>query len=131
MKSKNELIRVYKKILKGNFVGWVIFSHGTCVVVPHIDKAIRDDAISILQKYGKVIPGTPLGDFNITSLKDSLGWVVTGGSPDILNFIAIDETKEKSDDVKIGLLARKRKELDAKELKVIHVEQITPLPINS
>ncbi len=124
MKSKSELVGIYKKLLKGDFAGWVLFNYSTCVIIPHVNKTIQEDATTILRKYGRIIPGTPLGDFNVTPLKDNLGWVVTGNHPDILNFVAADDVKEKSDDEKIDLLGRERKELDAKELKIIHVEQI-------
>lgn len=123
MKSKSELVETYRKLLKGDLQGWALFSHGTCVVIPHADKAIQDDAITILKKYGQIIAGTPLGDFNVLPLKDNLGWVVTGDHPDILNFIAGDEIEEKPDDVKIGLLGRERKESDSKELKIVHIEK--------
>lgn len=126
MKSKSELVTIYKKILKGDFQGWVLFGHGTCVIIPRINKTIEDDAIEVLGRYGKIIPGTPLGDFNVTPLKDNLGWVVTGDHLDILNFVGFDEIEEKSDDMKIGLLGREKKELDSKELKIIHAEEITP-----
>lgn len=123
MKSKSELIDIYRKILKGDFQGWALFNHGTCVVVPKIIKTLKDDAIAILEKHGRIIPGTPLGDFNVTPLKDNLGWIITGDHPDILNFVATDEIQEKSDDLKIGLLGRERRDLDSKELEIIHVEQ--------
>lgn len=125
MKSKDELVGIYKKLLKGDFQGWALFDHGTCVIVPRVNKSVQEDAITLLRKYGRIIAGTPLGDFNVTPLKDNLGWVVTGDHPDILNFIATDDMRERSDDVKVGLLGRERKELDAKELKIIHVEQKT------
>lgn len=124
MKSKSELIEIYKKLLKGDFQGWVLFSHGTCVVIPHINKTIENDAIEVLQKYGKIIPGTPSGDFNVVPLKDNLGWVITGDHPDILNHVSSDEAREDRSDPGIGLIGRNKRGLDAKELKIIHTEEI-------
>ena len=124
MKSKSQLVDVYKKMLTGNFQGWVLFEHGTCVVIPKASQSLRDDAIAVLGKHGQVIPGTPLGDFGLVELKDHLGWVVTGNHPDILNFVSPDEVQGKAEDAKIGLFGRSKRELDAKERVVIHIEEI-------
>lgn len=123
MKIKSELIELYKKLLTGNFQGWVLFNHGTCVVIPHVDKNISDDAIALLRKHGPVIPGTPTGDFGLVELKNHLGWVVTGDHPDILNYVSADEVHEDRSDLAIGLIGRNKRELDEKELVVVYVEE--------
>ena len=110
-------------MLTGDFAGWVLFKHGTCVVIPHTDKNISDDAITLLRKHGPVIAGTPTGDFGLVELKDHLGWVVTGDHPDILNYVSEDEVHEDRSDPTIGLIGRNKRELDGKELMVIHVEK--------
>jgi hypothetical protein len=48
--------------------------------------------------------------------------VITSHHPDILNYVSPDEVAEQSNDLVIGLLGRSKRDLDAAELMVIHVE---------
>ena len=43
-----------------------IFKNGTCVLVDQSTKDIKSQATQILKEHGKVIPGTPSGDFVVT-----------------------------------------------------------------
>ena len=123
MKSKSELVDIYKKIVTGDYAGWVLFARGTCVVISQIRKSIVDDAVTLLKTNGPVVSGTPSGDFGLVELKDHLGWVVTGDHPDILNYVAPDEAQKDRSDRAIGLIGRNKRDMDGKELIAVHVEE--------
>ena len=78
--------------------------------------------MELMKTYGPVHAGTPAGDFSIITLDEEPGWVVTSHHPDILTYVSPDEVDEQSNDLVIGLLGRSKRDLDAAELMVIHVE---------
>jgi hypothetical protein len=47
---------------------------------------------------------------------------VTGHHPDILTYVSPDEVAEQNNDLVIGLLGRSKRDQDAAELMIIHVE---------
>lgn len=118
--SFNQLVDIYKKIINPKFKDWVIFEHGTCVIIYKSQGDLENEAKGILQKYGLVIPGTPSGDFTVTKI-DS-GWIVTGDQPGVLNYVSEDEGKGK-EDWEIGLIGRNKKETDSKHLLVIYINR--------
>ncbi|KAL2802747.1 hypothetical protein BJX63DRAFT_99248, partial [Aspergillus granulosus] len=108
----------------GNTKSWVLFEHGTCVILmtpTAEDLAIQ--AIDILKEWGPVHVGTPAGDFNVIDLEgEPGGYVVTGHHNDVLNYVPPDAVEKGAPDMVAGLIGRGNRDADAKELKVIHVE---------
>lgn len=119
--DNNAVIGIYKKVIEPNLKNWVVFEQGTCVILYHPKGNLETQAKEVLQKYGKVHPGTPSADFTV--IKVDSGWIVAGDQPGILNYISEDEGKNM-EDYEIGLIGRDKKEMDSKELKVVHVEKI-------
>lgn len=115
----DKLIAVYKKVIEPNLQNWVVFEHGTCVIIYHPPKDLEAEAKEVLQKYGQVYPGTSTADFNI--LKVDQGWIVTGDQPGILNYVSEEEGKDM-EDYEIGLLGRRKKEQDSQDLKIIYIQ---------
>lgn len=113
-----DLIEIYKKVIEPKLKDWVVFEHGTCVIIYHPPKDLTAEAIEVLQKYGQVYPGTSTADFTI--IKADSGWVVAGDQPGILNYVSENEGAGK-EDYEIGLIGRNQKKLDAKELKIVYV----------
>lgn len=105
---------IYRKIIDPKFKDWVVFNHGTCVIIYNSKGNLKTEAVDILKKYGHVTQGTPSADFTVTKI-DS-GWIVTGNQPGILNYVSEDEGYGK-EDPEIGLIGRNKKEEDCKELK--------------
>lgn len=116
-----DLIRIYKKIVTDKSMSWVLFKHGTCVMLLNHEKDIREGAISILKEHGQVVAGTPSGDFEVTKIPEIKGWVVTGDYPGIMMYVSEVEGKKK-DDVEVGIIGRTKRERDAKELEVLYAE---------
>lgn len=77
--------------------------------------------MALLREFGAVQVGTPSADFNVITLLNDSGWVVTGHHPDILNFVFADEGDD-SNHVPIGLLGRSLRAMDAEALRVVHIE---------
>ncbi|KAI9375030.1 hypothetical protein BJX61DRAFT_540179 [Aspergillus egyptiacus] len=103
---------------------WVLFENGTCVILMDPTAGdLAEQATEILKEWGPVHAGTPSGDFNVIDLDDeSGGYVVTGHHKDILNYVAADEVGEGAPSMLAGLTGRGNRDLDARDLKVIHVE---------
>ncbi len=116
--SFEELISIYKKVIEPKLKDWVVFEHGTCVILYHPPKDLKAEAIVVLQKYGQVYPGSESADFTV--MKSDTGWIITGSQPGILNYVSEDEGKGK-EDYEIGLIGRNQKEQDSKELKIVYV----------
>ena len=122
--AEHELAAVWRRIIRGEDKSWVVFAHGTCVVLPQPRR--RDDlakrATEILRTYGPVHPGSPAGDFGTVTLDPGPGWVVWGHHNDVLTYVGPDEVDEDDDDLVIGLHGRGKRDSDGHELTVVHVE---------
>jgi hypothetical protein len=116
------LIETWRRIIIGEHKSWALFSNGTCVILMQPEVDLRRQAVEMMKTYGPVHAGTPAGDFSIINLDDDPGWVVTSNHPDIMTYVSPDEVTERSNDLVIGLLGRSKRDLDAAELMVIHVE---------
>lgn len=114
---------VWRRVVVGDGKSWVVFRHGTCVVLPaprpRADLAAA--AVRILRRYGPVQAGTPAGDFEVVTLDPGPGWVVLGHHPDVLNYVDPGEVSD-GDDAFVGLLGRAGRDRDGRELEVAHVE---------
>ena len=117
-----DLINIYKKVIIDPKVSWVVFKNGTCVMLLKPEKDLKVQAIKILKEHGRVLVGTPSGDFEVTKIPEIDGWVVTGDYPGIMNYVSQEELEGTKSDFEIGIIGRTKRELDAKELKVIHIE---------
>ena len=120
----NSLVETWRKINVGEGKSWVLFKHGTCVVIKNPTGDIKAQAIDIMKEWGKVTVATPSADFNVIGLRDDPGWVVTCHHPDILSYVSPDEFQGNSEpqEIVIGLLGRFKRGRDAEELEVVHVE---------
>ena len=62
------------------FKDWVLFENGTYIIFDDITQ-IEDtetEAIRLMKEFGPVHAGGPAGDFNVISLNETEGWVVSG-----------------------------------------------------
>ncbi len=121
MSSVDELVALWRQIIVGDHKSWVLFEHGTCVVLVDPTEDLAGQAVGILREYGPVHAGTPAGDFNVIELEAPPGWVVTGHHPDVLTYVAPAEVAEPSE-VLVGLTGRAHRDHDGHELTVVHVE---------
>lgn len=117
------LVETWRKIVVGEGKSWVLFGHGTGVIFTQPTPDLEQRAIELMKHYGPVVAGTDAGDFSVVELADYPGWVVTCYHPDILTYVSPDEMSGGAPaEVFIGLLGRSKRDQDARELEVIHVE---------
>ncbi len=117
LQNSEEIVAIYKKIIDPKFKDWVIFRHGTCVIIYKSQGDLKSEAIETLKKYGAVYPGSSSADFTV--MKVDSGWIVAGDQPGILNYVSENEGSGK-EDYEIGLIGRNKKEQDSNELKIFY-----------
>jgi hypothetical protein len=118
-----KLVAAWRDIIDGPEKSWVLFEHGTCVVLMEPGDDLAAQATALLRENGPVYPGSSFGDFATIELEARRGWVVTCHHTDILTYVSPDEVgPEHANDLVVGLLGRSRRGQDAEDLNVIHVE---------
>jgi hypothetical protein len=122
MSSVHESVELWRRIIIGGAgKSWVLFEHGTCVVLVQSEGDLAERAVGILRRYGPVQIGSPAADFGVIHLDREPGWVVTGHHPDVLNHVPPGEDSQPSDLV-VGMIGRTNRDRDGRELTVVHVE---------
>ncbi|GHI70179.1 hypothetical protein Snoj_40970 [Streptomyces nojiriensis] len=115
------LMDVWQRLLADPHKSWVLFEHGTCVVLMAPDGELAEQATAILREFGPVHAGSSAGDFGVIDLEDAEGWVVTGHHNDVLTYVGPDEAVDQSE-ITVGLFGRSKRHRDGTELHVVHVE---------
>jgi hypothetical protein len=123
--SITDLVETWRSIIVGEGKSWVLFENGTCVVLSNATGDIEKQAIDLLAEWGPVQVATPSADFNVVDLVEHPGWVVTCHHPDILTYVGPEEMGPQPAEIMIGLIGRGKRDRDAHDLKVVHVEQTT------
>ncbi|MFC8272694.1 hypothetical protein ACFUJR_09140 [Streptomyces sp. NPDC057271] len=117
-----EILRdVWQRLLADPRKSWVLFEHGTCVVLPAPDGEPAEQATEILKQFGPARAGSSAGDFGVIDPEDVEGWVVTGHHDDVLTYVGPDEPQDQSH-IAVGLLGRSKRHRDGTELRIVHVE---------
>ncbi len=119
-----QLIETWRAILKGHEKSWVVFKRGTCVVLEDPGADPASEAMTLMKKWGQVRAGSPAGDFAVVHLDDKRGWVVTSHIDNILTYVGKEEIVAPTTDLQIGLLGRAKRNQDAQELEILHVEEV-------
>ncbi|WP_030244911.1 hypothetical protein [Streptomyces sp. NRRL S-350] len=115
------LIDVWQRLLADPRKSWVLFEHGTCVVLTTPEGEPAEQAAALLEEFGPVHAGSLAGDFGVIDLKDAEGWIVTGHHNDVLTYVGPDEPQDQSE-IAVGLFGRSKRHRDGTELHVVHVE---------
>ncbi|MFJ9815518.1 hypothetical protein ACIRU3_09635 [Streptomyces sp. NPDC101151] len=119
------LIDAWRRLLSGSGKSWVLFEHGTCVVLEEPEGSLADRATGILREFGPVSVGGPAGDFRVLELQNGEGWLVTGHHPDVVTFVALDESEDPSH-LAVGIHGRSKRDQDGRDPHVVHVEDARP-----
>lgn len=115
------LVDVWKRLLADPHKSWVLFEHGTCVVLTAPEGELAEQATEILGQFGPARAGSSAGDFGVIDPEDAEGWVVTGHHNDVLTYVGPDEPGDRSE-IAVGLCGRSKRHRDGTELSVVHVE---------
>ena len=119
----NELEERWRDIIQDLETSWVLFRNGTCVILVQPEGDLVARAIELMKEWGPVQIANPSADFDIFNLASAAGWIVTCHHKDILTYVAPDEiTSARPNEILIGLLGRSKRDRDAQELKIVHVE---------
>jgi hypothetical protein len=119
----NPLIEIWRSIILGDQKSWVLFKNGTCVILMEPEADLSTQAVALMKKWGPVHAGCSAGDFGTINLTNALGWVVTSHHNDILTYVGPGEVGQPdATDLVVGLLGRGKRDQDARELEIIHVE---------
>lgn len=131
MKDKDKiesLLEAWRFIINDEKISWVVFEQGTCVIIKDNEEELDVVAKKLLKDWGPVVPGTSAGDFNVQNLEGYPGWVVECHHPDIVSYVSPEEIIEAfsknyfGNHMAIGLFGRKKRDDDAKALKILHIE---------
>jgi hypothetical protein len=123
-KSFNPLIEFWRTIIIGEQKSWVLFKHGTCVILREPAADLSAQALVLMREWGPVQVGTSAGDFNVIDPVHAPGWVVTSHHNDIMTYVGPDEMGQPNPgDLFVGLFGREKRDRDAHELEIIHVEE--------
>jgi hypothetical protein len=126
--DSSKLLAQVKLAINPKFPHWVLFSNGTYIIIE--DSAITDEAsycTEIMKEYGPVHAGSPAGDFSVTHLNKTDGWVVSGHYYGMYTYVNPEELEARNiknpTDIEIGVFGRHKRELDGKDCKIIHVNK--------
>ncbi|WP_219672102.1 hypothetical protein [Streptomyces bambusae] len=120
--NTERLVDLWRRLLADPRKSWVLFEHGTCVVLTAPDGDLAEQATEILKEFGPVRAGSPAGDFGVIDVKDADGgWVITGHHQDVLTYVAPDEPSGR-DNFAVGMRGRTKRHRDGTELHIVHVE---------
>ena len=113
----------WRSLLKPE-ASWVVFENGTCVVLgePEADTVLADTAVDLMREWGPVVTGTEAADFNVVTLTEDAGWVVTCHHIDIMTLVQPREVEAHADDLMVGMYGRTKRDRDARDLVIAHVE---------
>ena len=129
MAETDPLVATWRQIIVGDEKSWVLFKHGTCVVLgePGGDD-LAGQAEAVLREFGPVRPGSPAADIGTIPLESAPGWVVTGHHPDVLTYVSPGEVSQTDDNLNlaVGLTGRAKRDQDARDLTITHVEDKRP-----
>lgn len=115
-------IERWKQLLAHHQKPWVVFAQGTCVILMEPEQDIARQASELIEQW-PVSVGSELGDFNVMTLTDAPGWVITCAHPDILTYLAPEEVESaEAPDIALGLQGRAKRDQDAHERRVIFVK---------
>lgn len=121
--TSEELVDTWRQIILGEQKSWVLFQHGTCLILMQPEQDLAAQAIDVMKKWGSVHAGCSAGDFSVITLDDYPGWVVTGHHPDMLNYVSPDEVEGKEpSDVVVGILGRAKRNQDGEDPQVLYIE---------
>ncbi len=114
---------IWKKVLPDTVRKWAIFRYGTTVLCQEENKDPEEHALEVLKEWGPVVPGTPLGDFNVGLAGPVPGWIVVYAHEDIGNYVSPDDLDEvHHNQLSIGMHGRSIRHADFETMDIVHVE---------
>ncbi len=113
-----------KLAINPKFKDWVLFKNGTYIIFDDITQIenIETEAIRLMKEFGPVHAGGPAGDFNVITLNETEGWVVSGHGYGMYTYVNPSELETNSpDDITIGLYGRSKRNNDGENPKIAYI----------
>ena len=108
------------------FQDWVLFENGTYIIFDNADTIpdLEMEAVHLMEEYGPYTTGGPSGDFGVSALNLTKGWLVSGHCYGMYTYVHPDEIDSKDpSEVDIGVFGRHKRQLDGNKPVVIHVNR--------
>ncbi|KAF2514404.1 hypothetical protein EYY60_03880 [Flavobacterium zhairuonense] len=125
--SEIELLHHVKLSINPKFQDWVLFKNGTYIIFEHADEIsnLQSKALKLIKEFGPVYTERS-EDFDVTDLKNTEGWIVSGHGYGIYTYVSSQEMKSKKPNTAtIGLLGRGKRDLDGRNPVIVHVNRKT------
>ncbi|SFD20844.1 hypothetical protein [Flavobacterium phragmitis] len=125
-KEENKLLNHVKLSINEKFQNWVLFKNGTYIIFENADiiPDLESEAIKLMKEFGPVYTGTHAADFDVTDLKKTEGWIVSGHGYGMYTYVSPDEIKcDITDILEIGLYGRYKRDLDGRNPVIIHINR--------
>ena len=124
--TEKKMLEHVKLAINPIFKDWVLFNNGTYIIFDNADTVsdIREEAIRQMKKFDPVHEGSPAGDFSVTHLNRTEGWVVSGHGYGMYTYVNPNELDSKAPtDVEIGLYGRYKRNKDGEKPIILHVNR--------
>lgn len=122
--SNDDLIKHVQLAINPIFKSWVLFKHGTYIIIENNENEIEKEALEKMKEFGPVHAGSPAGDFATITLKGTEGWVISSHGYGMYTYVHPSELKkENPEDYEIGLYGRNKRELDGADLEIICISE--------
>lgn len=124
--TEANLLNHVRLAINPKFQDWVLFKNGTYIIFDNADTIpnLENEAIKAMKEFGPVHAGGPAGDFGVTHLNKTEGWIVSGHGYGMYTYVNPNELdSEKPNDVEIGLYGRNKRNLDGENPVVININR--------
>lgn len=124
--AETELLNDVRLSINPKFQDWVLFKNGTYIIFENADEIsnLESIALKFMEEFGPVYTGERSEDFDVTDLKNTEGWIVSGHGYGMYTYVSPQEIKSKTlDIVDIGLYGRGKRDLDGRDPVIIHINR--------
>ncbi|WP_427874316.1 hypothetical protein [Flavobacterium sp. MMS24-S5] len=123
--TETELLHHVRLSINPKFQDWVLFKNGTYIIFEHADEIsnLERKALKLIKEFGPVYTERS-EDFDVTDLKNTEGWIVSGHGYGMYTYVSPKEIKSKKPDtITIGLSGRGKRDLDGRNPIIIHINR--------
>lgn len=117
-----EATELWRQLLPDPALSWVLFRHGSCVLLHGAPADAVAQATALLLAEGPVVAGTASADFDVHPLEGLPGWMVSCHHPAILVHVRPEQVGgEQAALLDVGLVGRDLRDQDAEQPEVVAV----------
>ncbi|MCP2028621.1 hypothetical protein L1276_003791 [Flavobacterium sp. HSC-32F16] len=124
--AETELLYHVRLSINPKFQDWVLFKNGTYIIFEHAEEIrhLESAALKLIKEFGPVYIGERSEDFDVTDLKNTEGWIVSGHGYGMYTYVSPHEMKSQTPNIAdIGLLGRDKRDLDGRNPVIIHLNR--------